>query len=99
MNNPIILPDGEVDKFISRRVCSRCYGDLQKQPSNHRMWSVQCPACGDAWGYTTISRNTAVRMGQRAISERMDVEHNLPDLFPNPHKGKSEEQIKKELGY
>jgi hypothetical protein len=34
-----------------------------------------------------------------ALSEFHEVKENLPDLFPNPHKGKSIEELIKELGF
>jgi ribosomal protein L37AE/L43A len=95
----ILFPDGEIDKYISSHVCSRCYGDLQKKPVENRLWDASCPECGDAWHGTTIRRSTAERRGQRALSEAQEVKTNLPDLFPNPHDGKSTDQLIKELGY
>ena len=95
----ILLPDGEIDKFISRNVCSRCYGDLQKYPAKGRLWEAGCPVCGDAWHETTIKRYTAEKRGQAGLAEIREVKSNLPDLFPNPHKGKSTEELIKELGF
>ena len=95
----ILLHDGEIDQYIQKHVCSRCYGDLQKFPTDNRLWESKCPECGDAWRGTTIRRSTAERRGQRALSEAHEVKTNLPDLFPNPHKGKSIEQLNKELGF
>ena len=95
----ILLPDGEIDKYIQKNVCSRCYGDLQKFPAEDRLWEAKCPTCGEAWHNTTIRRNTAERRGQQALSDVMEVKTNLPDLFPNPHKGKTVEELNKELGF
>lgn len=92
------LDRGYADMFASRRVCARCYGDLSVMPGDHRTWTAECPTCGDAWGYATISRAYAEQLGQRALAERREATENLPDLFPNPHKGKSPNQILKELG-
>jgi hypothetical protein len=63
------------------------------------MWYVDCPTCGDAWGYTTIARATADRYHQQALAEMSSVRENLADLFPRPHKGKGDKQILKELGF
>lgn len=90
--------DGEIDKFIRRRVCARCYGDLMKRPAPKRTWEAYCPECGEAWGGLTISRWTAEHRGQRALSEALEVRVTLADLFPNPHKGKTTEQLIRELG-
>jgi len=94
---PPTLPDGQIDFFIRDRVCSRCYGDLSKRPTSERTWEVSCPACGDAWGFTTISRHTAERRGQQALSELYEVKQNLPDLFPRTQR--TEKQTLSELGY
>lgn len=93
------FPDGEIDQFLARRVCSRCYGDLQKVPAEDRLWAATCPTCGDAWCYTTVSRSYAERLGQEALEQAGEVKRNLPDLFPSPHKGKTPEQLIAELGY
>jgi ribosomal protein L37AE/L43A len=95
----ILLPDGEIDQYLQRHVCSRCYGDLQKTPADNRLWEAKCPTCGEAWHGTTVRRSTAERRGQMALSESHEVKENLPDLFPNPHKGKSIEELIKELGF
>jgi len=93
------FPDGEVDQFLQRRVCARCYGDLQKVPAPERMWNVICPTCGDAWNFATVSRSYAEALGQIALDQSWEVRRNLPDLFPNPHQGKSATQILRELGF
>lgn len=91
--------DGLIDQFLQRRVCSRCYGDLQKRVAENRLFEAYCPNCGDAWNYTTVSRHYAERLGQDALNDYLNARANLPDLFPNPHKGKTPEQILTELGY
>ena len=96
---PILLLDGEIDKYLQKHVCSRCYGDLQKFPADNRLWEAKCPTCGESWHGTTIRRSTAERRGQTALSEVHEVKENLPDLFPNPNKGKSKEELIKELGF
>ena len=95
----ILLPDGEIDKYIQKHVCARCYADLQKFPAENRSWEAKCPNCGDAWHGTTIRRGTAERRGQTALSDIREVKENLPDLFPNPYKGKSKEELIKDLGF
>ena len=90
--------DGEIDRFIKRRVCARCYGDLVKMPAENRTWTAICPSCGEACGGRTISRWTAERRGQVALAEALEVRVTLADLFPNPHKGKSAEKLMNELG-
>lgn len=92
-------PDGMIDQVLARRVCARCYGDLAKRPADNREWDAYCPACGDAWGDATISRHSAEMRGQQALAEMLEVKYNLADLFPNPNKGKSQDQILGELGY
>ena len=96
--------DGEIDLFLRRRVCARCYSELEKQeslnfsPSNHEYIAV-CPTCLDAWNYATVSRSYAEHLGQVYLSDALDVRENLRDLFPSPHAGKSEEQLLSELGF
>lgn len=91
--------DGEIDGVLRKRVCARCYGDLVKRPAPERKWEAVCLTCGEAWGGTTIARSTAERRGQRALAEALEVRQTLPDLFPNPHKGKSVAQLITELGF
>jgi hypothetical protein len=92
-------PDGEIDRFLRRRVCARCYGDLRKVPADDRKWEAVCLSCGDAWQGATISRKGAERRGQQALAELWEVKANLKDLFPNPHQNKPTRQILAELGY
>lgn len=98
MNN-LILPQAEAILMVKNRVCARCYGDLSMMGVGFPNFEVSCPDCGDTWGFTHVSRKYAERLGQRALEERIEVKENLADLFPNPHKGKSEQQILEELGF
>jgi len=92
--------EGLVDQFISRRVCARCFGELTKRDTDSRIiYEVYCPNCEDAWNFTTVSRYYATQLGQKAIMEYWEARNNLQDLFPSPHKGKSPEQLIKELGF
>lgn len=95
----ITAQDGEIDKVLRYRVCARCYGDMRKVATDNRLWVAVCPACLDTWGGATISRRTAEMRGQRALAELWEVQANLPDLFPNPHKGKEAKIILSELGF
>lgn len=96
--------DGEIDLFLRRRVCARCYSELEKQespdfsPANHEYIAV-CPTCQDAWNYATVSRAYAEHLGQVYLSDALEVRENLRDLFPSPVAGKSAEDILKELGF
>lgn len=99
-----IFPEGQITLFLRRRVCARCYGDLMSKPApdyapDNHVYLAYCPECGDAWGGTTVSKVYAEKLGQRAIAEQWEVEANLPDIFPSPHKGKTPEQLIKELGF
>jgi predicted RNA-binding Zn-ribbon protein involved in translation (DUF1610 family) len=91
------LPDGKIDQLIQRNVCARYYGELTKRPADQRQWEFYCPACGDAWHGATIRRSTAEGRGQKALSELYEVKANVPDLFPNPHKGRSAQSIISDL--
>jgi len=90
--------DAEIGRFLKHRICARCFEDLQKREAPGRTWEAYCANCGDAWGGRTISRWTAERRGQRALAEALEVRVTLVDLFPSPHKGKSREQLMRELG-
>lgn len=96
---PKTYQDGVVEQVIGRRVCARCYGDLVKVPAPNRMWALECPACGDAWHGATVSRAYAVRLGQRAANEYLEVKYNpaLKDLFPREQH--SEADLLKDLGF
>lgn len=96
---PPSFPEGEVDLFIRSRVCSRCYGDLQKRFGQNRLYEVYCPACLDAWGWTTVSRHYAVQLGQRAIESLLDVKYDpdLADLFGQSKR--TADQILADLGF
>jgi len=96
---PPTLPDGDIDRFICRRVCARCYGDLVKRFAEDRAYEAVCPVCEGVWGYTTVSRKHAEGLGQKAIADYWRVRANLPDLFPNPVRGKSSAQILNSLGF
>jgi len=97
---PPLLQDGEVDQFLSRRVCSRCYADLEKRPVNNpRGWQVFCYFCGDVWGYTTISRRYAEILGQTALADHRQARTRFADIVPDPLAGKTQSEILSELGY
>lgn len=103
MNLPI-FSEGNIDLFIRRRVCARCYGDLESKPApdfapDNHIYLAYCPVCEDAWNYATVSRFYAEHLGQQALADNWEIKANLPDLFPNPHKGKSEQQLIDELGF
>lgn len=94
-----LLPDGKIDQLLQRNVCARCYGELAKRPAANRLWEAHCPTCGEAWNGATIRRSTAEKRGQQALAELREVKTNLPDLFPNPNRGKTAQQLLSELGY
>jgi hypothetical protein len=94
-----LLSEAEIGKFIKHYVCARCYGDLQLRFAENRSYEALCPTCGDAWGSTVICRSTAERRAQQGMSEIREVRRNLSDLFPNPHHGKTSEQLITEIGY
>ena len=96
--------DGEIEQHIARRVCARCYGDLVQvnapdYSAHNHSYNAVCLECGNAWNGATVSKGYAEQLGQTALAQKAEVEHNLKDLFPNPHHGKSEEQLLKELGF
>ena len=94
-----LLPDGEIEKFVRARVCARCYGDLRISEAPGRLWLADCPRCGTAWKGATVSRKYAEGLGQKGLAEAREVKANLPDLFPNVHRGKSTRQVLNELGF
>lgn len=89
---PPKFPEGKVDQFIQRRVCSRCYGELNKRFAENRLYEVFCPTCGPAWGYTTISRKHAEMRGQIALAEHLEVKYEpgLADIFRRPQRSTDE---------
>ena len=95
----IFFQDGEIDKYTRDHVCARCYGELQKFPAPERKWGVKCPNCGEAWGGTVVRRSTAERRGQSGLAEIREVKTNLPDIFPNPNKGRTTKDILEDLGF
>lgn len=103
MSEPISAPrlqEGSVDIFISRRVCARCYGELDKRVTDDRnFYEVYCPICNGEWNFTTVSRNYAVRLGQDALMKADEVKHNLPDLFPVVRSGKTPDELIEDLGF
>ncbi len=97
---PPLLQDGEIDQFLSRRVCSRCYADLVKCPVNNpRGWQVSCHFCGDVWGYTTVSRRYAEILGQTALADHRQARTRFADIVPPAMAGKTQAEILSELGY
>lgn len=97
---PASLPEGKVDQYRQRRVCARCYGDLQRRSKpGSRDFEVYCPFCAGAWGYTTVTRRYAEQLGQVALADAFDAKKRFEDIVPNPHKGKTAEQLLRELGF
>ena len=89
----------EIGGFVSGRVCARCFGDLRKAPGTKTfMWAIECPTCGDAWNFTTVSRKYAENLGQQALAEIGDATKRFADLLPAKPK-RSKEQIMSELGF
>ena len=89
--------DGFIDQFLSRRVCARCYGHLEKRPVEGREWEAFCPVCEGKWAGATVSKSTADIRASDALLEYMEVTTNpdLADLFPRARK--TPEQIIDEL--
>lgn len=98
---PPKLQEGIVDIYISRRVCARCYGELDKVATkdDRNFYQVFCPNCGDTWNFTTVSRGYAIKLGQEALSKYDEVHQNLSDLFPQRRSGKTPEELIRELGF
>jgi hypothetical protein len=89
--------EGDIDTFIRRRVCARCYHDLEKKLADDRMYEAVCPICEGAWGYATVSRKYAESLGQKALADYFIVRENLPDLFPRQKR--TEKQLLSSLGF
>jgi DNA-directed RNA polymerase subunit RPC12/RpoP len=87
-------------KTVKHYVCSNCWGELEMAPIQGDKFEVTCKKCGDETkGYVTqyyVNR----RRGE-SEHEEVNVRHLLQklDIIPNPHKGKSTEQLLKELGF
>lgn len=97
-----IFHDGFIDLYAHRRVCARCYGDLESRPAaedtpQEHLYVAYCPICEETWHFATVSRYYAERLGQKAIADLWDVKHNLADLFSRARQ--SEMQILEALGY
>jgi len=92
------LQSARADQFISRHVCARCYGYLSKQHADEwDIYIVICPNCGPTWGGAVIRLSTAIKMGEIAATELLEVKVNLREFFPREKR--STDQVLRELGF
>ena len=89
---PIVLPDGEADKFVRDRVCAGCLGYLGLKPTGDRRWFVHCAMCkvniidGGHVHESNVERN------------EHKVREGLRELRPDKPR-RSEAEILAELGF
>src|SRR4030067_3498900 len=87
-------------KTVKFYACSSCWGELESKPAQDGMYFVVCKKCQDETkGYVTqyyVNRRRA-----ESEFEEVNVSHMLRriEIIPNPHKGKSTEQLLKEIGF
>lgn len=92
----------EAEHLISRRVCARCWGELEIiEFPDERLVQVVCPTCGESVEITGhISKNTPSIIMENAKFSYREVAWNLKDIFPkSKNKVRSQEEIIKELGF
>ena len=80
--------------------CAQCWGSLMRMPAPERKWFVVCRAYGEEHsGYVT--RYYAEKQRSNSVGDLMDVRRSLEEagVIQNEHKGKSKEQLLKELGF
>lgn len=86
-------------KTVKFYACSSCWGELEMTPKGDK-FEVTCKKCAaETKGYVTqyfVNR----RRGESEF-EQMDATRLLQklEIIPNPHKGKTTEQLLKELGF
>ncbi len=81
---------------ISHYVCAICWSDLEWRPDNE----VVCSKYGDQHqGFVT--RYHVDDSKRRDVNDAMEARQLLMKVgvLPDPHKGKSAEQLTKELGF
>ena len=86
-------------KTVKFYACSNCWGDLEMIPEGEG-YQVLCKKCGpETKGYVT--QHYITRRRAESEFEEVNVAHMLmkSDVIENPHKGKTTEQLLKELGF
>lgn len=81
-------------------VCSNCWGQLQRWPTNGSNWLVQCIRCREQTnGFVT--RYFAESRRSDSIGEARDVRLLLQEMgiIANEHDGKSAKDLLKEMGF
>ena len=102
MSNEIeqVYPPEQANSIVSDYVCAGCWGrlNIRHLTDSHNV-VVFCSNCGDNRGlhYHTWTEN------ERQLNQTYAIEakKTLRDLgiIPNPHEGKSADQLIKELGF
>ena len=88
----------QAQQTIANYACSSCWSHLVSYPFAADKTRVLCPTCGEETrGY--VSKHYVARLRAKSMAHKVEAAYVLRDIIPSPHKGKSEEQLLKELGY
>jgi len=92
----VIVNDDLAQTMRRDYCCAGCYGHLNAYAMPGRLTRLVCDRCGDGRGFVT--KRWAERRKSDSLGEAMDVTINLRGILPNPHAGKSAEQLLAEIG-
>jgi len=90
----------EAQRMVRDYVCSTCWDGLYYAPGPERRYYVRCVTCRhDTVGFVTKHYANNCRLKSRG--EAAEVKEMLKEagVINNPHKGKTIEEINKELGF
>lgn len=93
-----VVSANEAMKLTVDYVCGRCWQHLNSQYLGNNQSFVYC-SNEDCNGDYFHSKKGVERARQEDILNAAEARYNLRDVLPNPHKGKSEDELLKELGF
>lgn len=88
------------DYTVLHYLCSGCYGHLRHLFAPGRLYYVECGKCGkDTRGF--VSKSFVEQRRSDSIAEAMEVRPMLQEagIIDSPNKGKSPEDLLREMGY
>jgi len=96
------LEEIEARKFINRYACSTCWGELvaERIPGERYMANVHCGK-SDCTGAGFVTKHYVEKRRTQDHFDHMEAERNLGEVLgiPNPLKGKTADELIKELGF